>query len=120
MPDRLTQDTRLLRLTTPSWISPRLPSSEMMNSPDFAMQRRQAFLTEESFRGPLQWFDNDYQFLEEKLREAQHPRERASALSSKAFRYWNTFQLRLTAGDSLDELAAYLTQVVAARSMPRR
>jgi len=85
-----------------------------MKSSEFKHRRRQPYLNEQSYENTLRWFDNDYEFLDKKLREAQRPEEKASALSSKAFRYWNTFQLRLTAGDSLDELATYLTQVVEA------
>jgi len=83
-----------------------------MNNIEFAEQRRQPFLDEQSYRSTLEVFDSDYDFLKEKLREARHPVEKVSALSSRANRLWSTFQLRLTAGESLDELSKFLTIVV--------
>jgi len=75
---------------------------------------RQPYLDEQSYANTLAHFEKDYEFLSEKLQGAESPQVRASALSSRAFRHWYTFQLRLTAGGSLDDLAEYLTQVVAA------
>lgn len=79
---------------------------------DFTLLRRQPFLNEQSCARTLKHFGKDFEFLKEKLRNAPSPHDKASALSSRAFRRWFTFQLRLTAGDSLDDLANYLTQVV--------
>jgi hypothetical protein len=83
-----------------------------MSNIKFAEQRRQPFLDEQSYRSTLEVFNSDYDFLKEKLREAKHPVEKVSALSSRANRLWSTFQLRLTAGESLDELSKFLTTVV--------
>jgi len=83
-----------------------------MNNIEFAEQRRQPFLDEQSYRSTLELFNSDLNFLREKLKDAEYQHEKASALSSRANRLWFTFQLRLTAGENLDELAKFLTTVV--------
>lgn len=88
------------------------PSTSITSNVEFSKRRRQPFLDVVSYEATLKCFDSDFEFLDDKLLNAKRPEERASALSSRAYRHWFTFQLKLTAGDSLDGLAQYLALVV--------
>ncbi|XLZ71948.1 PoNe immunity protein domain-containing protein [Massilia sp. SR12] len=82
---------------------------------DFIESRRQPFLNEESYQNMLEWLKDDVEVLREKLAEpTDDPRDNVAVLKAWAYRYWNTFLLRLTGGDDVSSLAPYLTQVVEA------
>ena len=82
---------------------------------DFVESGRQPLLNEGSYQNMLEWLKDDVEVLREKLAEpTDDPRDTVAGLTACAYRYWNTFQLRLTGGDNLASLAPYLTQVVDA------
>lgn len=86
-----------------------------MSDIGFEKQPRQPYLSEQTFRKTLQWFENDYRILKEKLIEhGANPNHKATLLRSWANRTWSTFQMRFTTGEKLDDLALYLTEVVMA------
>ena len=92
-----------------------VPRDQELNSLAFVKRRRQPFLPEQAYLNTLEWYENDFVILNEKLAEsAGDARSTASLLDSWAGTLWNIFEMRYTAGDDLDALALYLTQVVEA------
>lgn len=82
---------------------------------NFIELRRQPYIGEQSYLSMLEWFKEDIEVLREKLAEpTDDPRDNVAGLKAWAYRYWNTFLLRLTGGDDVASLAPYLTQVVEA------
>jgi len=92
-----------------------VPRDQELNCLEYVKKRRQAFLPEQSYLNTLERYRDDFVIYEEKLAEPlEGPCSTASLLVSCANRYWDIFEMRYTAGDDLEELAQYLTQVVEA------
>lgn len=78
-------------------------------------ERRQPYLDEQSYKNTLRQFAHGYEILSAKIIEQEkNPRDKAALLEAWADQLWSTFQLRYTAGDSLEDLAHYLSKVVDA------
>lgn len=82
---------------------------------EFQKVRRQPFIDEQCYRATLKWFDEDSGLVAQKLAEpSDDPRDNVAILKAFALQCWDTLRLRYTAGESLPELASYLSTVVEA------
>ncbi|WP_374584818.1 PoNe immunity protein domain-containing protein [Pseudoduganella sp.] len=81
----------------------------------FEKARRQPLIDQQSYLATLRWFDEDTRLVAQKLAEPTgDPRDNVAILKAFALQCWDTLRLRYTAGESLPELASYLTTVVEA------
>jgi len=81
---------------------------------DFALTRRQNCISEVTYLATLKHYDTDETEYERQLLEDDpNPGGHASTYRFRASSRWDAFQLKYTAGESLDKLACELERVVA-------
>lgn len=81
---------------------------------DFGSMRRQDYISEETCLATLKHYDADEAEYERQLIEVDpNPGGHASTYRFRASSRWDVFQLKYTAGESLDKLAIELERVVA-------
>jgi hypothetical protein len=84
-----------------------------MTATEFDVRRRQPFLDESVYNHTLAWFNDDELHAKEQLNGQSDAKARGRTLEILASQLWDTFRLRYTAGEDLDELAQSLTEIVA-------